>query len=708
MAGLFSFSALAQSIAATDPSALVDTQKAAGKVFRGASVPFGMMMWGPHSEGYSLTYLSGASMPRQFDNQVPILPLPTSALSGGLFDSKDGHPSRGASVDAGEPGYFRSELASGSSIELSATARAGLSRIRFADRAPGSVLFYLYNEQSSAEIVSSTELRGWTTRGNVRFYFFARFSRPFTTHGFWKGSALQPGVGQADGSNGVYVSFDSAPDDSVMLKLGISFTRPENARANLDAEIPGWDLEAVRHAASSLWARKLSRIEIDGGTDEERRAFYTNFYHMHLGPSVFNDVNGEYMGFDDRIHPAGDHVQYANFSGWDIYRSWVQLMSWLDPTELSDMMQSLVNDAVQAGGGMPRWPVANRETGVMDPGSATPIVANAFAFGARGFDTEAAYGILESSETDASQHCQPAFDVHEGLSDYLRLGYVPYSRENDWRKQAASLTLEYALGDFALSRLASALGRDDRASQFARMSDNWRKLWDPRRKLIVPRTESGRWTWPFFSTIGARHGFTEGDSVQYSWMVPQNLRGLIDAMGGDAAAVRRLDHQTTRLRTDEYGSHVDLSNEPSFGIPWVYNWAHQPWKTQAVVRRAVRELFLDKLPGDDDLGETSSWSIWAMLGLYPEIPGVAGLTIGSPIFPRAVLHRGDGNDLTLVASGAAADAPYVQDLAVNGRGWDRAWLELSDIAGASELDFTLGTQPARDWAARAGAEPPSF
>ncbi|MGZ3709668.1 MAG: GH92 family glycosyl hydrolase, partial [Bdellovibrionota bacterium] len=547
------------------------------------------------------------------------------------------------------------------------------------------VLLYLDHGDNAALFApEAREIRGWTVRRGRKIWFVARFDQGFSDFGNWQSKIVNSGELSEAGVSGAYVTF--SPGATVLMKIAISYVSLENAEANLLVESPDWDFGKLQAKAEAQWREKLSAIEIEGGSDSERRLFYTSLYHSLLHPNVFSDVNGEYLGFDGHTYFARGYTHYANFSGWDIYRSWAPLVAWLYPGAMSDLMQSLVADAREGGGAMPRWPVANIETGVMEGGSATPIVAQAYSFGARQFDLSAAFESMDRTEGTPGARCQKT-EERPGLQDYLDEGYYPLASAPRAANQSVSMTLEFGTGEFALSQLARALGRTDRADSYRALSRSWKNLFDPETALLRPRDYGGVFLEQFDAGTGHMWGFTEGTAAQYLWMVPQGISELMALLGGNEAATAKLDHFFTKLNDGMDSEYSWIGNEPGMMTPWEYNWTSHPEKTQAVVGRMIDEVFLKATPGDDDLGATGSWAVWAMLGLYPALPGTPGLTLATPRFPLARVHLGDGRTLTINRTGAGV----IRAVSASGAPILSPWIALSQLAGpAPEIHFELG------------------
>jgi predicted alpha-1,2-mannosidase len=368
------------------------------------------------------------------------------------------------------------------------------------------------------------------------------------------------------------------------------------------------------------------------------------------------------------------------------------------------MAQSLVADAEQ-GGGLPIWPVANDESSVMVGDPSDPILASMYAFGARDFDARAALAAMLKGADDQKAHVR-LYAERPGLEDYLKKGYVAQRPEAAWSTGAASVTLEDTSADFAISQLAKALGDTTTARRFLLRSAYWRNLFDPETKYIRARDGEGKFL-PDFSPAKT-DGFVEGNAAQYTWMVPYDLPGVIQSLGGPEAARARLDEYFSeygKWTGSGYTAHFFISNEPSFGNPWIYNWTGHPWRTQEVVSKTLHDLFTDSaggLPGNDDLGATSSWAVFAYLGLYPEIPGVGGLTLNTPTFPNVTLKLG-GHELRIRAQGAP-EKSYIQSVALDGKPLRSYWLDWEQVKSASVLEFTLSGEPSKE----VGGPLPSF
>jgi predicted alpha-1,2-mannosidase len=773
------------------PSALVDTfvgtgvgGKSVGSIdtFPGADMPFGMLQWSPDTTpdrtsgggyaykdsaitGFSLTHMSGPGCAVYGD--IPILPTvgavgadPSATRSSFSHSTEEASPGNYA-VTVGQPPVR---------VALAVTTRAGLGRFSFPGNAAANVLFKVADSaagsaSSAVTVVGSREVDGSVvsgdfcgTSGDYRLYFAARFDRSFRNFGTWHGATVRAGSrSSTKAQSGAYVSF-ATTTRVVQMQVGVSFVSVADARLNIDAERPGWDLDALRDRDTATWNQLLGRIQVSGGSYGDERAFYSELYHSLLEPSVFDDANGDYLGFDGKVHVADGYTQYANFSLWDIYRSEVQLLAMLVPQRASDMVTSLLADAAQ-GGGLPKWPVANLEAAQLNGDSADAFIASAYAFGARDFDVPEALADMVKGATDPDVTTDHHFE-RQDLAQYLAKGYVeagafdltslPYT-------VGGSETLEYAIDDFAISQLAQAAGDAATSRTFLVRAQNWQNLVNPATGYLAARRANGTFpSGPAFQRSSmpgiGQVGFEEGNAIQYTWSVPQNLRALFDALGGNDAVVAKLNTFFTQLNAGRKQPYDWAGNEPSLGIPWEYDYAGAPWRTQDVVRRIVTTLYAptpNGEPGNDDLGAMSSWYVWAAMGLYPETPGRGELVLASPLFPHITITLGDGSSIVIDAPGASPATPYVHSLDVAGLAptgacsamatgtgaapttasaaptataatttnpaattpttpYNCPWLPPTVSETGAQLEFTLGRSPDSAWGAAPTEAPPSF
>jgi predicted alpha-1,2-mannosidase len=482
----------------------------------------------------------------------------------------------------------------------------------------------------------------------------------------------------------------------------------------------------------------LGRIRVSGGPPRLLDTFYTALYHAFLAPRTFSDVGGDYLGMDGLVHRARGRIQYADFSAWDTYRTQIQLLSILAPRRASQMVRSLLADAAESGC-LPRWPYANGQSMTMVGDSADPLIASAAAFGATEFDRHAALTAMLKGADEPCRSENGEYLERQGLAQYLALGYVPYDLDTNVRDSnsiygspedvwgSAATTLEYSVDDFAIAQFAARALKDPTTyGSFMKRSGNWRNLFAPGIGLAEPRYEDGTFPAEYDNLRGG--GFVEGNSVQYSWMVPQDPAGLFRAMGGTVKATARLGGFLRELNGGPGATHADhalLGNEPSLHVPWLYDWTGNPYRAQAAVRRALRlySTAPDGYPGNDDLGTLSSWYVFGALGLYPEVPGVGLLAIGSPLFGRASIAMPHHRRVTIAATAkvrkrhkkkartvalSPTQAPYIRSLTIDGHAHTQPWTTYCALARGADLAFQLSPRPDRKWGGFPSAVPPSF
>ena len=694
-----------------------------GDVFPGATYPAGMMQWSPDTtsnipggynyldstiKGFSLTHFSGRGCTAYQDIPfMPYLGLPTvsPAANKSLYQSSFAHSSEYA-----HPGYYQVHLNTpNTEVELSVTARTGIARFTYPASRAATMLINAggsINGNSNAAVTivpGNREVTGFDTstvgcgNNHYKLYFAAQFDRPFTTYGTWNKSAVNPGSTTGESAHaGAYVSFNTTSNTVVQVKVGISFVSIANAQSNLAAEQSGFNFTSVRLSADAAWNSRLGSIVVQGGSEAEKTVFYTALYHASIHPNIFSDDNRQYIGFDGKVHTLAksQHAQYENIAGWDQYRSLFPLLATLFPTEASDIAQSLVNDARQGDGHLPRWEQANADSRGMNGDDGSVIVAEAYAFGARNFDTAAALKAMLHGQAN----------IRNYFSDYLKYGYVTANSTGF----SAAITQEYSIDDFASAQFAKSLGDMHDYQLLSQRANNWQNLFNMETGYMQPRNSDGSWAGN--SDPASDTGFQEGSAAQYSWMEQFNLRTLFAKMGGNGAVVNRLDTFFTRLNDGPNSAFAFMGNEPSFEVPWEYDFAGAPSHTQQVVRRIQLSLFKDTpggLPGNDDGGAMSSWYVFSAIGLYPEITGVGGFVIGSPLFTSVTLHLAGNHTLQINAPAASDENPYVQSLQLNGNATSSLWLPWATIQHGATLDFALGNSPT-NWGGSATDAPPPY
>ncbi|MFI1094426.1 GH92 family glycosyl hydrolase [Streptomyces sp. NPDC020917] len=735
---------------AKDPTTLVDTSignNGDGTTFPGAAVPFGMVQLSPDTQlnkyasydysqnsilGFSMTHLSGVGC--QTMGNFRFMPTTGAVTSSdpAQYGAKFSHDN-----ETRAPGYYGVKFDNGIQSELSATERTGQQRYTYpAGSGPENVLIEVGQSNGSTyagdvHVVGDDTVEGWLQGGNFcgetgkeryRIFFSAKFDRTFSSFGTWTDNTLTPN--QRDASRGsqragAWLTFDPAKGGQVGASVGLSYTSVDGARLNRTAEQPK-SFDKARDAAHASWQDELNRMRVAGGSTADQRTYYTALYHSLLDPAIGSDVDNRYRGFDDQVHQASSPY-YQMFSLWDTYRSQNQLVDLLEPGRAADMAKSVLH-IYQDGGWLPRWALANSETNVMSGDPITPWIVDIYNRGL--LDGTTANQLFDALWKNVNEvpADQSIFRGRDGNPSYVKNGWVAYQNLPGYKygdsRQAGSATLEYALADCALSTMAKGLGHQDEAATLASRCDNFTKLWEPGvtsqgfTGFPVARNADGSVAGNPDPTQTAP--FHEGTAWQYQWLAQQDPQTLFGLMGGQAQAEQRLDKffdMPTVLTdpakaasdswvTGAYDYHNNFAfnpnNEPDFSAPWMYTWTGAPWKTSAVLR-ALRTLFTDNvygMPGNDDLGATSSLLVFAMAGIFEAQPGSATYVISAPMFDKVEIRPAHGRTIRIDAPGAdASKLQYVSSVSTNKGALNQSWLSHEDLLRAGTLKVDLSSQP---------------
>jgi predicted alpha-1,2-mannosidase len=701
-----------------------------GDLFPGATTPFGMVRLSPDTVssggrraqntsgyyyrderilGFSHTRLSG-----------------TGATDGGNFLVIPGvagqmakPPRQGMNApfshknEAAFPGYYGVTFPElGIAAELTATRRVGVHRYTFAEgQAPrliihvSSVLGRGSSKEGQVRVIpEANEIEGSVRTlgsfakryGGLKTYFVARCNRRFVEHGTWTGDTFSRAQATAAGDDvGVELIFGKRDvPQQVELKLAISYVSIANARANLEAEAGTAGFEQIFAKARDEWEQMLSRIRVEGGSDKQQTIFYTALYHALLMPTVFNDVNGDYLGFDGQVHRASGFTYYTDMSLWDTFRTTHPLYSLIAAREQRDMVVSLVEMAKQ-GGYLPRWPSGNGYTNSMFGTPADIMVTETYLKGIRDFDVKTAYQAMRKTALGPTRNSR--FSGRDGINDYLKYRYCP----SDLMKQSVAHTLEFCYADHSIARLAEALGYREDAALFAQHAQYYRNLWNPETRYFQPRDSKGAFQ-PFSPLLltyldppGKLTGaYVEGSALQWRWAAPFDAKGLISLFKSREQFVKELDEFFTGSVPDVGAlpnGYYWHGNEPDIYAPFLFNAADRPDLTQKWVRWILAVKYGDQengLDGNDDGGTLSAWYVLASLGLFPTA-GTETYQITSPLWTRADIKMG-AQQLRVVAKSAAPANVYVRSITLNGVRLDRWSINHNEIAKGGELRFELG------------------
>ncbi|HEV7347996.1 GH92 family glycosyl hydrolase [Telluribacter sp.] len=711
-----------------------------GQTLPSVGTPYGMTQWSPQTratetkcvapyyytdtrlQGFRGTHWLNGSCVQDYGS-LTLMPL-----SGTLKVKPEERASAFRhATEVTSPAYYKVQLNDYAiTAELTGTARSGLLRFTFEKEGEAYILVepnsdegqgYIEVFPEKGEIVGYNPVhriyQGSGQPAGFSGYFVIKFDRPITQSGTWLNGAIRAGQRTAQGQGqrqgvGAYVGFGTQKQ-TVVARVGTSFTSIEGARRNLEAELGTRSLEAVRKANESTWNESLGKMQVKG-SEEDKTLFYSTLYRTKLSPRLFSDVDGSYPSFagGTSIQKAKGFDYYCDFSLWDTFRASLPLHTLLDPGKTAHMMQSLTRKAEQ-GGWMPIFPCWNQYTAAMIGDHVLSVMADAYVKGVRDFDVKTAYTYLRKNAfvANADPKSYEAGQGRRALASYLQYGYVPLEdpvREAFHKQEQVSRTLEYAYDDYCLSVLAAGLGHKDDAAQLQKRALNYQNVIDPGTGYARGRHNDGRWITPFDPFAKRASFITEGSPAQYTWFVPHDVAGLSRIMGGKERFLSKLD------TLFEQG-HYWHGNEPNHQIAYLYAYAGQPWKTQKWVRSIMREEYSTSpggLSGNEDGGQMSAWLAFSMAGLYPVCPGSPTYVLGSPVLEEIRFNLDNGKKFTIRAQGVSDQSPYIQSATLNGKPFTRTYLTHEEIQQGGTLVLRMGTQPNQQWGAKPEDAPPSL
>lgn len=660
--------------------------------------------------GFSHVNLSGVGCP----DLGSLLLMPIS----GKLDVDYRNYGSGYKDEVATPGYYSNYLTRYNiKTEVSATMRTGISRFTFQEGENHILLNLgegLTNETGAMlRKVSDTEIEGLKLLGTFCYtqnqavfpiYFVMRVSKKPQSTGYWK--FQRPGEKWEDEWNrdagkyklynkyekeiagddvGAYFSFNCEPNETIEVQIGVSFVSIANARLNLNTEQPAVDFDAVRQDARQMWNNDLSRILVEGGTEDQKTVFYTGFYHMLIHPNILQDVNGEYPAMESREIKATSENRYTVFSLWDTYRNVHQFMTLVFPDRQLQMVRSMV-DIYRESGWMPKWELFGRETLTMEGDPAVAVIADTWMKGLRDFDINTAYKAMRKSAMTPG----PENLLRPDNDDYLKLGYVPLREKFD---NSVSHALEYYIADWNLAQLAQALGKKDDAMMFHQRSLNYKHYYCKDYGVFRPKLPDGQFLSPFDPLTGVNFepspGFHEGNAWNYTFAVPHDIPGLIKLMGGDKKFTQKLQSVFDK-------GYFDITNEPDINYPHFFSHVKgEEWRTQKLVSDLLSNYFTNSpngLPGNDDTGTLSAWAVFNMMGIYPECPGRPDYTVTAPVFNKVTISldaRFYKSDKVVISTIKPKDVEkgYIKEIRVDGRKVKGYRLSHQDLTESAEIRF---------------------
>jgi putative alpha-1,2-mannosidase len=716
-----------------------------GHTYPGAVVPFGMVQLSPDTRldgwdgcsgyyftdtvvyGFSHTHLSGTGIPDYCD----ILFMPTTGLP--QFKNTEYRSGFNKKNESASPGYYETKLDKYDiNVELTATKRVGVHRYHYPRTQEANIIIDLQHRDhvldSWIEVVNDHEIKGFrrsrSWAADQYIYFYAKFSKPFKTYGIALNDTLQPGKSRIQGKNvKMYIQFDNPGE--VISKVGISSVSTEGALRNLDAEVPDFNFKKVEKAAKEDWNKELNKIQVEGGAPQisqqaqrnqyqnggynpnaynrpqqkkqpevtdwakiKQTIFYTALYHTMLAPNVYSDVDGQYRGMDQQIHKAVGFDYYTVFSLWDTYRAEDPLFTIIDRKRTLDFIKSFLA-MYEQGGLLPIWPLASNETYCMVGNHSIPVIVDAYAKGIRDFDAEEAFTAMKAA-VNRDQF---------GLDSYRKNGAVLADDEHE----SVSKTLEYAYDDWCIAHMAKMLNKPQDYTEFIKRAQYWKNLYNDQTGFMQARVDGG-WYEPFDPTEINRN-YTEGNAWQYSFLVNQDVDGLIERMGGVDKFETKLDELfTTSSKLTGHDLPPDVAgligqyahgNEPSHHMAYLYNFTNSPDKTQMWLNRILKDEYSnqpDGLAGNEDCGQMSAWYVMSSLGIYTIQPGQTQYQIGLPQFDKAVINLENGKKFIITNSGSGISFQniYLQGMQLNKKPYNKLYLDDKDITNGGEFDVYTG------------------
>ncbi|MGA2248640.1 MAG: GH92 family glycosyl hydrolase [Verrucomicrobiota bacterium] len=710
-----------------------------GNTYPAIALPFPMNTWAPYTEPqdnsfyYQYRHHRILGIRQTHEPSVWIREHATFALmpvSGKLAVTEMDRASTFRHEDEiAQPSYYKVHLDTWQAVaEVTPTERAARFRFTFEQPADAYVVLDVFKSDKpvSVEIIPSENKIIGVARNNSGAvpdnygnYFVIVFDQPFTAHGVWTDDQIQPGVTNLSGRHlGAFLKFDTSGNRVVECKVASSFVSLEQAARNLEQEIGHADFATIRHRAEETWNSALGRVQVEGGSAEQQRTFYSGLYRSILFPHRVYELDANNQPIyrspnDGRVHSG---VMYTDSGYWDTFRAAHPLYNLLYPEVSAEILQSAIN-SYQESGWLPAWSSpGNRQA--MIGNHAFSLLADGWAKGITNFDLPTA---VEAVVHDA--HHGGFFGMGRGDADfYDRLGYVPYTNV----LAGTARTLEYAYDDFCAALLAQAAGRPEEERSFRRSAMNYTNVFDPAAGLMRGRNEDGSWHEPF-DPIEWGGPFIEGNAWQWNWSVMQDIPGLIQLMGGDAAFAKKLDtlfgmgsdvnvgtyhfmiHEMNEMVAQNLGQYAH-GNEPVHHVIYLYDYAGQPWKTQARIRQVMDLLYQstpDGLSGDEDTGQMSAWYVLSALGIYPVCPGTPVYLIGSPVFDQATLHLENGKTFTIAAENNGPQEYYIDGAKLDGEAWDKIYITHDQILQGGKLSFQMASFPNYHWAVSAESRPPS-
>ena len=717
-----------------------------GKTFPGATTPYGMVQVSPNTitggdngpgysyehptiEGFAFTQMSGIGWYGDLGN---FLVMPTV---GKLYTSSgpQEHPENGyrsaydKKSEKAAAGYYAVTLSEGNiKAEATAARRSGMLRFTFPQNKQSRIQIDLARRVGGTsslqyvKVLDDHTIEGWMKctpegggwgngdgKADYTVYFYAQFSKPLQNFGVWSAdipddwkrkreevtsekyqqriaeAAVLPGIKEKSGKHlGFFTEFETKEGEQVLLKSGISFVSIAGAKNNLETDIKGWDFDQVKTAAKALWNASLSKVKVEGGTEEEKTVFYTAMYHTQIDPRTFSDTDGNYTGGDGLIHQAKGFTKRTIFSGWDVFRSQMPLQTIINPALVNDMLNSLITLADEKKlDYLERWEFLNAYSGCMIGNPAVSVMADAYAKGIRNFDVNKGYQLAVNS-------------------------VEKFGNGEKGNAGGISSTLEYAYFEWCVSEMAKALNKPADQQKYLARSKSYKNIWDAEKGWFRPKNEDGTWeAWPKEGRLTQGYGSVESNPYQQGWFVPQDIDGMVQLMGGKEKTLADLTNFFDKVPEDMmWNDYYNQANEPVHHVPFLFNKLGAPWLTQKWTRAICSKAYHNSvigLVGNEDVGQMSAWYVLAASGLHPITPGSTRYELTSPVFNKIVLPLdpayAKGKEFTIIARDNSPKNIYIQSAQLNGKPYYNSYIDHKDITAGGQLVLQMGSQPNKKW-----------
>lgn len=688
-----------------------------GHTYPGASMPFGMIQLSPDTRtegwdacsgyhysdttllGFSHTHLSGTGVPDYCD----ILLLPFNEAFFTEFNQVKPNIKESFSHlnEKAYPGYYETKLNQSSIIsKLTVSERCGFHKNIFPEKTSHCLMLDLSHRDnvldSYIKVVNNKEIEGfrisksWAKEQHI--YFVIQLSEAIDQQKLYLNDIEIKKSDSCSGKNIKILLKTQKKSDELLIKIGISAVNIKNARLNLKNEIPHWDFEKSRMNSTEKWEQELSKIQIISEDKGKLQTFYTALYHSFLNPNIFMDVNGEFRGRDNLIHNSKGYNYYTLFSLWDTYRATHPLFTILQQKRTEDFIKTFIKQ-YEDGGLLPVWELAANETDCMIGYHAVSVIADAYIKGITDFDVKKALHAMKTSSNEK----------RFGKEYYINDGFIGSDKEHE----SISRTLEYAYDDWCIAQTALKLGDTNDYKTYIQRAQYYKNIFNHETGFMQPKTNHV-WKSPF-DAREVDFNYTEANAWQYSFYVPQDISGLIGLFGGEDVFESKLDRLFQEESETTGREQVDITgligqyahgNEPSHHMAYLYNYIGKPWKTQAMVRRIMDELYSEKpdgLCGNEDCGQMSSWYVFSALGFYPVTPASNAYIIGSPVFEQSFIRLENGNTFNIIAHNVSGENKYIQSAKFNGVEYSKSYILHDDIMKGGTLEFTMNNIPNNNW-----------